>query len=82
MNKNFQHLCEECGIQMYHLVLYIPHQNGVVERINRALKEMATCMIEAKDLSPKLWDEAINFAAYIQNMYLNKLVKWKKPYGS
>ena len=62
VNKNLEHLCEECGIQMFHLVLYTPHQNGVVERKNRALKEMATCMIEAKDLSPKLWDEAINYA--------------------
>ena len=61
VNKNLQHVCEECGIKMYHSVPYTPHQNGVAERKNRALKEMATCMIEAKDLSPKLWDEAINF---------------------
>ena len=63
-NKNFQHLCEECGIQMQHFVPYTPQQNGVAERKNGALKEMATCMMEEKDLNPNIWDEAINYAAY------------------
>ena len=49
------------------------------ERKNRALKEMATCLVEAKDLMPKLWDESINFDAYIQNKDLHKLVKGKHP---
>ena len=60
-NKNIQHLCEECGIQMQHSTPYTPQQNGVAKRKNRSLKEMTTCMIEARDISPKLWDEAINF---------------------
>ena len=48
---------------MQHSVPYTPQQNGVAKRKNKAFKEMATCMIEAKDLNPKLWDEAINYAA-------------------
>ena len=64
-NNNLQHLCEESGIQMQHSTPYTPQQNGVAKRKNRSLKEMATCMIEARDLSPKLWNEAINCAAYI-----------------
>ena len=65
VNKYLQHLCEECGIQMQHSVPYTPQQNDAAEKKNRALKEMATCMIEARDLSPNLWDEAINCVAYI-----------------
>ena len=65
VNKNLQQLCEECGIQMQHSTPYTPQQNGVAEKKNRSLKEMATCMIEARDLSPKLWAETINCAAYI-----------------
>ena len=65
---------------MQHSVPYTPHQNGVAERKNRALKEMATCMIEEKDLSTKLWVEAINCAAYVQNRELHKSVKGKTPY--
>ena len=57
---------------MHHLVRYTPQQNDVAERKNKALKEMATCTIEAKDLSPKIWVEAINYVVYIQNMALHK----------
>ena len=46
VNKNLQYLCEECGIQMQHSVPYTPQQNGVAECKNRALKEMARCMME------------------------------------
>ena len=46
---------------MKHLVPYTPQQNGVAKRKNRALKELATCMLEAKYLSPNIWDEAIHF---------------------
>ena len=65
---------------MQHLVPYTPQQNGVIEKENRALKEMATCMIEANNLSPKIWSEAINCAAYIHNRDLHKSVKSKTPY--
>ena len=67
-----QHICEKCGIQMQHSTPYTPQQNGVAERKNRSLKEMATCMIEARDLSPKLWVEAINCVAHIQNREFHK----------
>ena len=50
VNKNLQQLCEECGIQIQHSTPYTPQQNGVAERKNRSLKEMATYMIEARDL--------------------------------
>ena len=52
---------------MQHSIPYTPKQNGVVERKNRSLKEMATCMLESKTLPPKFWDEAINCASYIKN---------------
>ena len=80
VNKYLQQFCEECGIQMQHSTPYTPHQNGVAERKNRSLKEMATCMIEEKELSPKIWDEAINCVAYIQNRALYKSMKGKTPY--
>ena len=53
------------GIQMQHSIPYTPQQNGVVERNNKSLKEMATCMTEDKPLPKKNWAEAINCASYI-----------------
>ena len=41
---------------------------------------MDTYMIEAKDLNPKLWDEAINYVSYIQNRYPHKALDEKAPY--
>ena len=59
----FIQYCVDVGIHMQHSIPYTPQQNGVVERKNRSLKEMATCMMEA--LPPKCWAEAINYASYI-----------------
>ena len=67
---------------MQHSVPYTPHQNGVAERKSRALKEMATCMINAKELSPKLWSESIKCTAYIQNGPIHLSMSGKTPYES
>jgi hypothetical protein len=53
------------GIQMQCIVPYTPQQNGVAERKNHTLKEMANCMIQSKELNLKYWVEAINCANYI-----------------
>ena len=37
-------------------------------------------MIEARDLSPKIWVEAINCAAHIQNISFKKSVNGNTPY--
>jgi transposase InsO family protein len=45
VNNNFTSYCTTQGIQMQHTVPYTPQQNGVAERKNHMLKEMANCMI-------------------------------------
>ena len=60
--SKFIQYCKYAGIQMQHSIPYTPQQNGVAERKNRSLKEMETCMMEAKTLPPKFWDKAIKFA--------------------
>ena len=52
-------------VNMKHSIPYTPQQNGVAEKKNRSLKEMATCMMEAKTLPPKFWTKDINYASYI-----------------
>ena len=65
---------------MQHSIPYLPQQNGVAERKNRSLKEMETCMMEAKTLPPNFWAEAINYAAYIQNRVPHKKIYGMTPF--
>ena len=65
VKSEFIQYCEDAGIQMQHSILYTHQQNGVAERNNRSLKEMATCMMESKTLPPNFLDEAIKYASYI-----------------
>jgi len=60
---------------MQHEVPYTPQQNGVAERKNHTLKEMANCMLQSKGLSLSFWAEATNFANYIVNHTPTKVVK-------
>ena len=59
---------------MEHSVPYTPQQNGVAKRKNRSLKEMATCLLHAKNLPPSLWAKAVNCASYLQNRVPHKSV--------
>jgi hypothetical protein len=75
VNTNFTSYCTTQGIQMQHTIPYTPQQNGVGERKNHALKEMANCMIQSKGLSLKYWVEAINCENYIVNHTPTKTLK-------
>ena len=72
MNKDVDHICSKSSIYLQHIVMYTPQQNGVAERKNQTLKEMANCMLQVRALPPKLWDEAINYASYIHNRVPHK----------
>ena len=65
---------------MEHSVPYTPQHNGVGERKNKSLKEMATCLLHAKHLPPSLWVEAVNCALYLQNRVPHNLVVGVTPF--
>jgi hypothetical protein len=53
---------------------YLLSQNGVAERMNRTLEELARAMRLAADLPVFLWEHAIVHAVYVQNRaYSNAL---------
>ena len=57
-----------------------PEQNGVVERKNRTLQEMARVMLNSKKLTKKLWAEVINTACYTINCVFLRPGTNKTPY--
>ena len=48
--------------------------NGIAERKNRSLKEMANCMLIQSNLDRCYWAEALNTANYLQNRLPTKFV--------
>ena len=79
VNNKFTTLCTEQGIQQQHTFPYTPQQNGVVERKNHTLKEMANCVLQAKRLNLKFWVEAIYCVNYIVNHTPTKYLQGITP---
>ena len=67
------------GIQRQTTIPYTPSQNGVVERKNRTVKEMARSLLQHSKLPPAFWGEAIATSVYILNRSLTKAVDGKTP---
>ncbi|MCO5596415.1 hypothetical protein L7F22_050477 [Adiantum nelumboides] len=59
---------------------YTPQQNGITERKNRSLMEMARCVLKAKSLPHRLWMEAVACAAHVLNKCLTLTLKTITPY--
>ena len=55
-------------------------QNGVTERKNRTIVEMARSMLKGKGVPKKIWSEAIHTALYILNQSPTKAVRNKTPF--
>ena len=79
-NQFFEKFCEENGIGHNFSVPRTPQQNGVVERKNRTLEEMARTMLCEGNLPKYFWAEAINKACYILNRVLIRPILKKTPY--
>jgi len=72
-SSEFNNLCETEGIQRQLTMTYTPQQNGVVERKNRTVVEMAKAMLHEKNLPYHLWAEAVHTAVYLLNRCGRKL---------
>ena len=67
VSKEFNQFLEEKGIKREFSVEYTPQQNGVAERANRTIEEMARCMLLQSKCPTSLWAEAVNTAVYLRN---------------
>ncbi|KAK0575374.1 hypothetical protein LWI29_038069 [Acer saccharum] len=66
-NASFESYCNSLGISHEFSAPRTPQQNGVVERKNRVLQEMARVMLLRNNVPRNLWAEAVNTACYIGN---------------
>jgi transposase InsO family protein len=75
-NSQIEGFLEEEGIKHEFSSPYTPQQNGVVERKNRTLLNMARTMLDEYKTPDRFWAEAINTACYSINwLYLHRILK-------
>ncbi|GJV09515.1 retrovirus-related pol polyprotein from transposon TNT 1-94 [Tanacetum coccineum] len=69
-NREMNMFCEKKGILRQYSVARTPQQNGVAERRNRTLIEVARTMLANSKLPTTFKAEAVNTACYVQNRVL------------
>jgi hypothetical protein len=80
VNRDLQRWCHEKGMEVQLTAPYSPSQNGVAERMNRTLVELARAMIVGSNLPEFLWENAVAHAAYIRNRSYTTAISEKTPY--
>ncbi|XP_073153344.1 uncharacterized protein [Henckelia pumila] len=80
LSKEFSNYCSQEGIRRQLTARYTPQQNGVAERKNRIIVEMARSMLKAKGLPNTFWAEAVNTVVYILNKSPTKANPSKTSY--
>ena len=68
------------GSHIVILLLGHPQQNGVVERNNRSLEELARTMLNESGLPKYFWADAVYTASYVLNKTLIRPILKKTPY--
>ena len=79
-NERFEHFCEKHGTKHNFSTPRTPQQNGVVERKNRSLEELARTMLNENSLPKYFWADAVNTTCYVLNRVLIRQILKKTPY--
>lgn len=67
------------GISHQLSVKYTPQHNGISERMNRTLVEIARCMLVELQLPENLWTESINAAIFVRSRCLSSAIEFRTP---
>ena len=79
-SKEFMEFCSKHGIKRQFFVARTPQQNGVVERKNRTIQEMARTMLMDSKLTNIFWTHAVHIEVHIQNRVMLRNNTDKTPY--
>ncbi|KAG6501358.1 hypothetical protein ZIOFF_041237 [Zingiber officinale] len=79
-SKEFHNFCEDEGVERQLTVRYTPQQNGVTERKNQTIVEMAKSMMHEKGLPKIFWAEAVYTAVYLSNRCPTTTIPNKTPF--
>jgi hypothetical protein len=79
-NSRFETFCHDLGLEHQFSSAYTPPKNGVVERKNMTLCEMAQTMPDEHRTLRRFWAEAVNTACYLLNRIYLRVHKKKTCY--
>jgi transposase InsO family protein len=79
-NSRFETFFHDLGLEHQFSSPYTPPQNGIVERKNRTLCEMARMMLDEDRTLRRFWAEAVNTACYVSNRIYLRVHKKKTCY--
>jgi Integrase core domain. len=79
-NSLVEDFCDENGFMHNFSAPRTPQSNGVVERKNRSLQEMARTMLNEHPLPEYFWGEAVNTSCYVINRTSIRKGLGKTPY--
>jgi hypothetical protein len=79
-NASFDEFYLEHGIDQQFFTSCVPQQNGVVERENRTLVEMARIMLDEHRTPRRFWADAISTMCYISNRIFLRSILHLAPF--
>jgi transposase InsO family protein len=79
-STEFTRFCEEQGVRRNTTAPYSPQQNGVVERRNQTVVEMARSLMKSMQVPATFWAEAVRTAVHILNRSPTRSLKGVTPY--
>ena len=80
LNEELKTWCAQQGIEIQTMAPYSPSQNGVAERMNCTIVELARAMLNASQLPQFLWEYAVAHAVYLRNRAFTKPLGGATPY--
>lgn len=78
-SREYDTFYEERDIDHWVTAPYTPQHNGLAERRNRTLLDMARSMLKGKEMPNSFWGEAVTAAAFILNSSPTKRMKDVTP---
>jgi len=79
-NEKFSKFCKKMGILHNFYAPRTPQHNGVVERKNRSLEELARTMLSESSIPKYFWADVVSTSCYVMNRVLIRPILKKTPY--
>lgn len=80
LSNTFAEMCDDWGIKRHFTAPYTPQQNGVVERRNRIVMNIARSLLKSKRVPGRFWGEAVRHAVYLLNRLPTKALEDCTPF--